>query len=221
MHSSIGTGLPHSVEVIVCLAALVFCAPLLVIAAVAIRLTSPGPVLFRHQRMGRNGRPFAMLKFRTMRDAAGGPAITSKGDTRVTAVGKVLRKTKIDELPELWNVVRGDMSLVGPRPEAVQYVDPSSAVWNDVLRVRPGITDPITLRLRNEEELLAAAGADHEAFYRNHLLPYKLRGYRDYIAGRTWKRDVVVLWLTLLAVAFPARTPAPAPDAIASHPELL
>jgi lipopolysaccharide/colanic/teichoic acid biosynthesis glycosyltransferase len=161
-----------------------------------------------------------MLKFRTMRDGAGGPAVTSKGDPRITTIGRILRKTKIDELPELWNVVRGDLALVGPRPEAVQYATLWSHLWDDVLRVRPGITDPVTLGLRNEEELLAAAGADHEAFYRNHLLPYKLRGYRDYLAGRTWKRDVVVLWLTALAVTCPARVPAPSPDEIVAHTEL-
>jgi lipopolysaccharide/colanic/teichoic acid biosynthesis glycosyltransferase len=208
-------GLPRPVEVIFCLLVLVLCAPLLIAAAAAIAATSPGPILFRHQRMGRRGRPFAMLKFRTMRAGAGGPGVTSRGDARITTVGRILRKTKLDELPELWNVVRGDMSLVGPRPEAIEYVTPSP-LWTEVLRVRPGITDPMTLRLRNEEELLAAAGVDYESFYRNQLLPYKLRGYRDYIAGRTWKRDVAVLWLTLLAILFPDRVPAPTPGEIAS-----
>ena len=209
------SGLPRSLEVILCLLVLVMCAPLLIAAAAAIALTSPGPILFRHRRMGRRGRPFAMLKFRTMRPGAGGPGVTSKGDARITAVGRILRKTKLDELPELWNVVRGDMSLVGPRPEAVEYVT-GSPLWNEVLQVRPGITDPMTLRLRNEEELLAAAGADYESFYRNHLLPYKLRGYREYIAGRTWQRDVTVLWQTLLAILFPDRVPAPTPGEITS-----
>ncbi len=216
--SSPGEGLPRAVEVALCLTVLLLCCPVLIVVAAAVAATSPGPILFRHGRIGRRGRPFAMLKFRTMHDGSGGPGVTSKGDARITAIGKILRKTKLDELPELWNVVRGDMSLVGPRPEAVQYVT-GSPLWTAVLRVRPGITDPMTLRLRNEEELLAAAGAEYEAFYRNQLLPYKLHGYRDYIAGRTWKRDVAVLWLTLLAVLFPGRVPAPSPGEIASHTE--
>jgi len=218
MTPSPDAGLPRWIEVVLCLSVLVLCAPVLVVVAAAVAATSPGPVLFRHRRIGRNGRPFAMLKFRTMRAGAGGPGVTSKGDARITTVGRLLRKTKLDEVPELWNVIRGDMSLVGPRPEAVEYVTPSP-LWSEVLQVRPGITDPMTLRLRNEEELLAAAGCDYESFYRNQLLPYKLRGYRDYITGRTWKRDVTVLWLTLLAIVFPGRVPAPTPGDIASNTE--
>lgn len=204
------------IEVVVCLVALALATPLLAFSALAIALTSPGPILFRHRRMGRGGRPFAMLKFRTMRAGSDGPQVTAKRDPRITPVGRVLRKTKLDELPELWNVVRGDMSLVGPRPEAARYVDVSSPLWRDVLAVRPGITDPMTLRLRNEEELLALAGSDHEAFYRRYLLPYKLRGYRDYLSNRSWKSDVHVLWLTALGIVFPSRVPPPSPDDIVS-----
>ena len=151
-----------------------------------------------------------MLKLRTMR-TTDGPEVTAKGDPRVTPIGRVLRKTKLDELPELWNVVRGDMSLVGPRPEAVRYATTASPEWQAVLSVRPGVTDPMTLRLRNEEELLAASGADYETFYRQYLLPYKLIGYREYIASRTWTRDVAVLALTCLVVVLPRVRPGPSP----------
>jgi len=210
------SSLPRPIEVAVCLAALALAAPLLVLSALAIALTSPGPILFRHERIGRGGRPFAMLKFRTMRAGSTGPEVTAKQDPRITPVGRVLRKTKLDELPELWNVVRGEMSLVGPRPEAARYVDVSSPLWRDVLTVRPGITDPMTLRLRNEEELLALAGTDHEAFYRRSLLPYKLRGYREYLSNRSWKSDVQVLWLTALGIVFPGRVPPPSLEEIVS-----
>ncbi len=208
------SSLPRWIEVGVCLIALAFAVPLLLVSALAVALSSPGPVLFRHRRIGREGRPFEMLKFRTMRAGSNGPQVTAKRDPRVTAVGRVLRKTKLDELPELWNVVRGEMSLVGPRPEAAQYVDVSNPLWRAVLAARPGITDPMTLQLRNEEELLALAGSDPETFYRRYLLPYKLRGYRDYLSTRSWKSDVRVLWLTALGIVFPGRVPPPSADEI-------
>jgi lipopolysaccharide/colanic/teichoic acid biosynthesis glycosyltransferase len=208
--------IPRSIEVAAALALLVVVAPLLAAIAVAVAVTSGRPVIFRHQRMGRDGRPFAVLKFRTMRRDGTGPALTGRGDARVTPVGRVLRATKLDELPTLWNVARGDMSLVGPRPEALEYVSLGDPAWHAVLSVRPGITDPVTLRLRNEEDLLAAVH-DQDAFYREYLLPYKLDGYRQYLIGRTLKSDLRVLQQTLLAVLSPGRTPAPCPDEIVSH----
>jgi lipopolysaccharide/colanic/teichoic acid biosynthesis glycosyltransferase len=205
-------GLPRSVDAGVALLLLIGAAPLLALIAVAVAATSPGPILFRHRRTGRAGRPFEMLKFRTMWHTQNGPAVTAKGDRRITPLGRFLRKTKLDELPELWNVVRGDMALVGPRPEALQYPVLSDPLWQRVLSVRPGITDAVTVRLRNEEELLAAAGSDHEMFYREYLLPYKLRAYADALVDRTWKRDVAVLWLTALALVAPSRIVPPSPS---------
>jgi lipopolysaccharide/colanic/teichoic acid biosynthesis glycosyltransferase len=221
MRSPTNPGLPRTIEVALALAALMLLLPLLAAVGLAVAVSSPGPIIFHQRRMGRGGRPFEILKFRTMRQANAGPAVTAKGDPRITPVGRILRKTKVDELPELWNIVRGDMSLVGPRPEAIQYVDLSSEMWQDVLRVRPGITDPVTLRLRNEEELLGAVDIDHEAFYRERLVPYKLSGYRDYIEHRTWRRDLRVLWLTLLAIALPHRVPPPSLDEIAGYAEFV
>jgi len=200
------------------LALLLVMAPVLAGVALAVAITSRGPIIFRQWRMGKDGRPFEILKFRSMRQANAGPAVTAKGDPRVTRIGGVLRKTKLDELPVLWNVVRGDMSLVGPRPEALRYVDLSSKVWQDVLRVRPGITDPVTLRLRNEEELLGAVTTNPEAFYREHLLPYKLSASSQYIADRTWTRDVSVLALTILSVLLPGRLSLPSLDEITGYP---
>ena len=202
------TGLPRSVDVTIAAAMLLVSLPLLAVIAVLVAATSRGPILFRHIRVGRNGDAFPMLKFRTMCVGAGGPAVTHHGDPRVTPLGRLLRRTKLDELPQFWNVLRGHMALVGPRPEAAEYVDLSDLQWREVLSVRPGMTDPTTLRLRNEESLLASAGRDHEAFYRRHLMPFKLDGYRQYLSQRTWRRDVAVLWSTLLAIVLPARVPA-------------
>jgi lipopolysaccharide/colanic/teichoic acid biosynthesis glycosyltransferase len=208
--------IPRPIELAAALVLLIVLSPLLAAIAVAMALTSPGPVLFRHQRMGRHGRPFAVFKFRTMQHGAVGPAVTMRGDSRITPLGRVLRGTKLDELPTLWNVVRGEMALVGPRPEALEYVALDDPAWRDVLSVRPGSTDPVTLRLRNEEALLAAVD-DRDLFYRRYLLPYKLQGYRLYLAGRTCSGDLRVLRQTLVAVLSPARAPAPSPTDITSH----
>jgi lipopolysaccharide/colanic/teichoic acid biosynthesis glycosyltransferase len=208
-------------EAVASLLVLTVLSPLLVVIAAAVAMTSRGPIFFRHPRVGQGGRRFAMLKFRTMRDNPGGPSVTTKGDPRITPVGRLLRKTKLDELPELWNVVRGDMALVGPRPEAVEYAESLKLLWGEMLGVRPGVTDPMTLRLRNEEDLLAAAGADYERFYREYLLPYKAHGYREYLVDRTWKRDVAVLWFTAIGIVLPDRVRPPSPEQIASFTRSL
>jgi lipopolysaccharide/colanic/teichoic acid biosynthesis glycosyltransferase len=202
-------GIPRLVEATVALAGLVVGSPLLLLIAVLVRVTSRGPVLFRQQRVGRHGVPFTLFKFRTMRADNVGPQVTATGDPRVTAVGRLLRKAKLDELPELFNVVRGDMSLVGPRPEVPRYVDLGDPRWQAVLAVCPGITDPVTLRLRNEEELIAGIPGDRETCYREVIQPFKLRGYADYLASRTVWSDLRVLVDTVLAVALPGRVPAP------------
>jgi len=178
--------------------------PILLLIAAA----SPRPVLFRQQRVGLNGRPFTLLKLRTMRVAPEGSQLTAAGDTRITPVGRWLRRFKLDEIPQLWNVVRGDMSLVGPRPEVPRYVDPQNPLWRQVLSVRPGLTDPVTLRLRDEEALLAGVD-DPESFYRERLLPWKLRGYVDYLERRSWATDLGVLGATALAILRLRRTALP------------
>lgn len=203
------SGIPRVVEIVLALGGLVVSSPLLFLAAVLIRSTSPGPILFRQQRVGRFGKGFELLKFRSMRVENGGAQVTVKGDARVTRVGRLLRKSKIDELPELWNVVRGDLSLVGPRPEVPKYVNLADPLWQRVLKARPGITDPITLRLRNEEELLASCPEDPQRFYLNTLQPYKLIGYSEYLDRRTWRSDVHVLIGTVFAIVFPDMTPPP------------
>lgn len=138
-----------------------------------------------------------------MRVGADGRGVTASGDLRITSVGKWLRRLKLDELPELWNVIRGDMSLVGPRPELPRFVDTDNPLWQEVLVVRPGLTDPVTLVLRDEEALLAAAPGDPEAFYRQALQPRKLQGSVDYLRRRSWLTDLGVLSRTVLALFSP------------------
>ncbi len=177
--------------------------PLLLLIGVAVRLDSPGPALFRQERIGRFGRPFRILKFRTMqfRVHPDGPLITTADDPRTTAVGRRLRASKLDELPQLVNVLKGDMSLVGPRPEVSKYVALYPAIDREVvLSVRPGITDQAAVQFRNEGELLAAAD-DPERCYVEEILPRKLRLYGDYVRGRSFRGDLRLLWRTVLAVA--------------------
>jgi lipopolysaccharide/colanic/teichoic acid biosynthesis glycosyltransferase len=183
--------------------------PLLVFIAVIVAAFCGRPVLFSQVRIGRNGIPFVLFKFRTMYWSNAGPRVTSSDDARITRVGKFLRKTKLDELPELWNVLRGDMSLVGPRPEVPRYVDLDNPMWQLVLKARPGITDPTTLTLRNEELLLSRVKGDRERFYVEVLLPFKLRGYLEYIRSRSLRTDFIILWRTALAVILPHDFSAP------------
>jgi lipopolysaccharide/colanic/teichoic acid biosynthesis glycosyltransferase len=192
----------NALDRIVCLCGLLTLAPLLAVVAVLVRGEDGGPVLFRQVRIGRRGRPFELLKFRTMRTSNQGPEITAAGDGRITRIGRKLRGTKLDELPQLWNVVRGDMSLVGPRPEVSRYVVPDSAVWQRVLSVRPGITDLATLVFRNEEVLLGQA-EDPERFYRETVLPEKLELNLTYLQRSTPFRDLRLILLTLRYSFFP------------------
>jgi lipopolysaccharide/colanic/teichoic acid biosynthesis glycosyltransferase len=177
--------------------ALLLLAPLLLLVALAIRLDSPGPVLFRQQRVGRHGRLFSIHKFRTMRDGAGGLALTVGTDARITRIGHWLRRTRVDELPQFIDVLRGDMSLVGPRPEVPRYVALYPAALRDrALAVRPGITDPASLAFIDEAELLARA-VDPEREYVDVILPRKLQAAADYAEHATLRSDLGVLWRTL------------------------
>lgn len=209
----IRSGLPRPLEAVLALAGLVAVAPLVAVLAAAVALTSGLPVLFRQTRVGRHGRPFTLVKLRTMRASQGGLEVTAHGDERITAVGRFLRRTKLDELPELWNVLRGEMSFVGPRPEVARYVQTDDPRWQDVLRARPGLTDPVTLRLRNEEGLLGRVEGDRELYYRETLQPLKLEGYRAYLQRRSWRSDLVVIWDTLRAIVLPAGDEGVLPEA--------
>jgi len=169
--------------------------PIFLLAALLVVLGDGRPILYRQQRVGKNGEMFWMLKFRTMYQCAGGPQFTVKGDPRVTRWGSWLRRLKIDELPQLINVLRGDMSVIGPRPEVPQYVNLDDDLWKRVLEGKPGITDLATLAFRHEEELLGPE-ADPETFYRTRVLPEKLRLNVQYQQSRSLVRDVKLVLLT-------------------------
>ena len=188
-------------DVIVSGATLAVLSPALAVIAALVKRDDPsGPVLFTQERVGRGGMPFRIHKFRTMRPDSPGLQVTSDGDPRVTRIGAILRKTKLDELPQLWDVFVGRMSLVGPRPEVPKYV----GLWPEQLRdlilsVRPGITDPASVRWRNESEELAQA-ADPEAHYVEVLLPQKAAMYAEYVRTRSLLGDLRVLIATAWAV---------------------
>lgn len=201
--SETAPGLPRWIEAPTAVLLLVALSPILALAALAVVLTTGSPVLYRQTRVGRHGREFTLIKLRSMTTDTTGPTVTSSRDRRVTRVGKLLRRLKIDELPELVHVIGGQMAFVGPRPEVPSFVEPDDPLWLEVLAVRPGLTDPVTLRLLDEESLLAEAarsGADVESFYRERLLPHKLGGYVAYLERRSWRTDLGVLWATALAV---------------------
>jgi lipopolysaccharide/colanic/teichoic acid biosynthesis glycosyltransferase len=174
--------------------------PLFLLVAVLIKLDSAGPVFYRADRVGREGQTFQLYKFRTMvRDAAGrGPRITTAADGRITRVGRMLRRTKIDELPQMWNVLKGEMSLVGPRPEDPWYVALYTPEQRRVLSVRPGMTSPASLQYRREEELLR--GADWERMYVEQVMPHKLQLELAYLDRRTLWTDMGIVSQTLLAM---------------------
>jgi lipopolysaccharide/colanic/teichoic acid biosynthesis glycosyltransferase len=215
--TSIKNGIPYPVEALIALIGLVILAPVIALAAILVAVTSRGPVFFRQERMGRKGRVFVLYKLRTMRQTARGPQVTAGDDNRVTRVGKLLRKTKLDELPELWNIIKGDMALIGPRPEVPRYVDLKDPLWRLVLEARPGIADPMTLRLRNEETLLAEVKGDRERFYLDTLLPFKLHGYLEYLQTRNWLSDLKVIWQTIVAVIFPNTASLPTMEEIRTY----
>jgi len=183
------------------LAGLVLLSPLLAAVWLVIVLKSGLPGLFRQRRMGQGKREFTLLKFRSMTVQRGTEqgSFEAGGSARVTRVGKMLRKTKLDELPQLWNVLVGDMSLVGPRPEVRKWVEAYPDRWAKVLSVRPGITDPASIEFRNEEELLAAA-PDPEAYYHDVILPRKLDLYEQYVDSHTFWGDIVIIFRTFKAV---------------------
>ncbi len=181
---------------------LIILAPVFAAAAVLIRLDGKGPVLFRQERIGRNFVPFTIYKFRTMSEAAQGKGalITVGGDERITRAGRLLRKYKIDELPQLINVLKGDMSLVGPRPEVRKYVDLFSRDYAKLLRVRPGITDPASIKYSEEETVLAAA-EEWEEDYINRILPEKIALSLRYVESPGVLTDLRLVLRTVLKLA--------------------
>ena len=182
--------------------------PVVAVAAIAVKLDSPGPALYSGPRVGRGGTEFRMHKLRTMRQGAdaAGPAVTAGDDPRVTRVGRFLRRTKIDEIPQLWNVVLGDMSMVGPRPEHPRYVARYTPEERRLLEERPGITGPATIAFMDEETMLS--GGDGERRYLEDVMPRKLEVELDYIDRATFTSDLAILLKTVAVVLRRPFTPS-------------
>src|SRR5215813_3343835 len=186
-------------DIVVSLIGLICLLPLLLLAAVLIKLDSTGPVFFRQTRMGTRFRPFNILKFRTMvqNSSTRGQAITVGDDPRITRVGWFLRKTKIDELPQLINVLRGEMTFVGPRPEVPQYVELFRKDYEEILKVRPGITDLASIKYRDEAALLGQSQNPEEEYVK-HVLPDKISLGKEYIRCSSLAFDLTLIFKTFL-----------------------
>jgi len=185
-------------DIVAATAALFILSPLLGLAALLIKLDSPGPVFFKQERIGRSFRPFWIYKFRTMvRDASTrGGLITVGEDRRITRVGRILRKTKVDEIPQLINILKGEMAIVGPRPEIRHYVELFRRDYEEILKVRPGLTDLASLKYRDEAALLRKA-ANPEDEYRTRVLPDKIRLAKDYLRRSSFLFDLGLILKTL------------------------
>ena len=188
-------------DIIFSLAGIVVLSPVLLLAALLVKLDSKGPVFFRQERIGRNFVPFRIIKFRTMVADADrrGPLVTSGGDSRITRAGRFLRRSKLDEIPQLFNVLKGEMSLVGPRPEVAKYVEIFRPAYAEILEARPGITDFAALEYCDEEEVLKRY-EDPEEGYVNEVLPAKIDLYRKYQRERGFLTDVKLIVMTVAKI---------------------
>jgi len=188
-------------DIVVAFVGLLLLSPLLLLVALLITIDSRGPVFFRQERVGRDFRPFLIYKFRTMvQDASRkGGSITFGLDPRITRVGRLLRKTKIDELPQLINVLRGEMSFVGPRPEVWQYVELFRQDYEEILKVLPGITDLASLRYRHEAEILGRSENPEDEYVRR-VLPEKIRLAKEYVRRSSLLFDVTIIFKTILTL---------------------
>jgi lipopolysaccharide/colanic/teichoic acid biosynthesis glycosyltransferase len=190
----------RSFDFVSALIGLIVLSPLFLITSLTIKITSHGPIFHRGKRVGLNGKVFNLYKFRTMISNAAkiGPIITAASDPRITPLGRILRRTKVDELPQLINVLKGDMSLVGPRPEDPRYVAQYTSEQREVLNFRPGITSAASLAYRHEEKMLT--GSDWETVYQTKVLPAKLSIDLDYLGKRTFTFDLILIFRSILSM---------------------
>jgi lipopolysaccharide/colanic/teichoic acid biosynthesis glycosyltransferase len=179
---------------------LILASPLLVVVAVLILVSDGRPVLFRQSRIGENGRTFTLYKFRSMRVSAPGPEVTATSDARITWIGGFLRRTAIDELPQLWHVLRGQMTLVGPRPESAALAAGYPASCRAVLQARPGLTGPAQLRYRERSAVPPNGQTDVERWYLDVLVPLRVAADREYLDSPTIRRTLYYVFLTALFV---------------------
>ena len=195
----------RALDLVISILGLVVLSPLLLLLAIWIKLDSPGPVLYRGKRVGFDGRPFFIYKFRTMVQGAErrGPAVTYRDDPRITKAGRFLRRTKLDELPQLLNVLKGEMSLVGPRPEDPSYVELYTPEQRQVLSVKPGITGSTQLEYRDEASMLHGESVDEE--YVTRIMPKKLTLDLEYVRTRSLMLDLRIMWRTATTLLFKGR----------------
>ena len=188
-------------DILFSLLGLIILLPVFLIVAVLIKCSSKGPVFFLQKRVGKGNRDFSLIKFRTMYQDADRKGLLTVGqrDPRITPVGYFLRKYKIDELPQLINVLKGDMSLVGPRPEVRKYVDLYNDEQRQILNFRPGITDLASIKYVNENEILSQA-EDPEAYYIQHIMPDKIRLNLEYLRQPTLKKYFSIIFQTFFSI---------------------
>jgi lipopolysaccharide/colanic/teichoic acid biosynthesis glycosyltransferase len=186
-------------DILLSAGALIALSPVLLLLSLGVVLDSGFPILFAQIRVGRNFRRFHLWKIRSMRCSVSGPLVTISGDPRVTRFGRWMRANKLDELPQFWNVVRGDMSLVGPRPEVPEYVERFRQRYERILAARPGVTDLASIRFCNEEQLLAASEEPHRE-YVERVLPIKLDLADEYLQTACFSRDISILVQTALVM---------------------
>ena len=187
-------------DIIVSFCGIIILFPLIIIVSILIKITSKGPVLFKQVRVTKNGKLFKIYKFRTMREnSEGNKQITVGKDNRITGIGHILRKTKLDELPQLFNVLKGEMSLVGPRPEVPKYVELYTDEQIEILKVPAGITDYASIYFSNESELLGEV-ENPEEFYIKKIMPYKIELNKKYINEIGIMTDIKIIILTILKI---------------------
>ena len=185
-------------DIVVSLGALIVLFPFLLLIAIWIKLSSKGAIFYKQERVGKEFKPFMLYKFRSMVVNADkiGPGVTSSDDPRITKIGKILRRTKIDELPQLLNVLKGDMSLVGPRPELIKFVESQKEAYKKVLSVKPGITDNASIAYRDEEEIMKQYD-NKERAYKEEVLHQKIKLYNEYIDNISFVNDCKLILQTL------------------------
>ncbi len=209
--------LKRTLDVVVAASALLVLSPIMLLVAAAIRADTPGPILFAQPRLGRHGKPFRLLKFRKFPDgpAEQGPAVTLHEDARLTRVGRVLQHSKLDELPQFWNILVGDMSLVGPRPESPRFMDCFRDQYLGVLRYQPGLLGPSQVLFRNESALFPK-NVDPEEYYRETLFPAKARLDLAYHAEANIVRDIKWMFRGVFVVFFPSMSGSRSADVLAA-----
>jgi len=185
-------------DLILSIPSFIILSPIFLIASILIKIETPGTVTFAQERIGRGGKSFKLYKFRTMvKDASKiGPLITTKNDPRITKIGRLLRKFKIDEMLQIANIIKGDMSVIGPRPEIKKYIDVFKKDYEEVLKIKPGMTDYALIAFRNEEEILAKFN-DIEEGYIKEVMPEKIKLYKKYMDEMSLLTDIKIFFLTI------------------------